>query len=198
MSKSNNQNKRRAAAYLLDEIGGIDERHIHEAEIYRPARAPRRGMRLVAAAVIALILLSVPLSALLINNRNKSEVKAPDDAGRPAIEGGEYTETVDLFDGKPKLIWQNPGEAGYRSVEITPGEHDGLLSRLGSGSRPLDGGGEEAALVWLARGDGSVISPYLKLSAGNRAVGGLFDYSPELILSDDAERYIERIIAGRT
>jgi hypothetical protein len=49
--------------------------------------------------------------------------------------------------------------------------------------------------IWLSFGDGVVVSPYLKNTAGNAGHGEVFDYDPELELGDAlAERiaaYIE-------
>ena len=48
--------------------------------------------------------------------------------------------------------------------------------------------------VWIAFGDGVVISPYLKANPGNTGHGELFDYDPELELSEDLIRKIIQCI----
>ena len=44
--------------------------------------------------------------------------------------------------------------------------------------------------IWLSFGDGVVVSPYLKNTAGNAGHGTVFDYDPELEMSDDLAEYI--------
>ena len=48
--------------------------------------------------------------------------------------------------------------------------------------------------VWIACGDGSVVSPYLTSSKGNTGYGSLFEYDPEIEPDEKFISYIETLI----
>ncbi len=109
-------------------------------------------------------------------------------------------DSLPLFDGTPRIIWKYSDESGYRAMALSEQEKNQLLTLLfqNKGSRlspetaeavkSLDG-------IWIALGDGSVISPCLEQSAGNVGFGSLFEYDPELEPSSAFTEYLCDILS---
>ena len=88
---------------------------------------------------------------------------------------------IDFFNGA-YLIWQSKS-GGYCLKKLPDYSLRRLTSNIGG---MAVGDDEEITLgtkVWISCGDGTVISPYLKASAGNIGYGELFNYEPEIIPS---------------
>ena len=208
------QEHARFAAYLLDELGGIEDRYLAEAQI--PCRATRQTpifRRVLIVALSLALTLTVVLSALLIGSLRgaKSEDHAAlGDELAPGTEqvlnqfsGATATtlsdrlgelrasteslqiaeEELNLFDGQAKVIWQYAEEETVRVQSLTPSEYRQLTQTLDRETHSkTDGSGEgekTLAGIWLAAGDGTVISPQLEQTAGNVGYGALFTYRPE-------------------
>ena len=107
--------------------------------------------------------------------------------------GGAYAtvtpEALDLFDSTPKVIWKAVGEEKYSVCEINYEEASALTGKLKKSAGtaiPTEEREERAdVLVWIALGDGRVITPHLALTSGNVGYGELFDYVQEYEPSED-------------
>ncbi|MBQ9783360.1 MAG: hypothetical protein IJW44_02460 [Clostridia bacterium] len=92
-----------------------------------------------------------------------------------AVSAGE----INLSGGAPMIIWQYQNETTYRVKTVTEADYAALTQYLPGGT-PLDAerGQAVGVRVWLAKGDGTVCSPYLAQTPDNTG-SGLFDYVPE-------------------
>lgn len=90
-------------------------------------------------------------------------------------------EDIDLFDGTPKIIWKYTDETEYRMRAISDGEYSDLTTLLSKNMGERVENGESGTLegIWIASGDGRVVSPCLEMTAGNVGYGEIFDYVPE-------------------
>ena len=98
---------------------------------------------------------------------------------------------VPLFTGSAQLIWTDGESDEYYRVSLSEQELASLLYLMQERQVDL---GEDSEIpsykIWISIGDGMVISPYLKADPGNTGHGELFDYDPELEMSDDLAEYI--------
>lgn len=210
--------QRRRAEYLYDELGNIDEKYIAEAQNYRTRRHTRaKSVLLAAAACLLLVALTALLPLARPGNESGNNPQKPGDYASPSDtaplnpapitlsdaliscrtheSGAAKTGMPDLFDGKARLIWKYADSEDVYYITLT----DTQLNRLGgsTGGRQISGDGGDAS-VWIAYGNGTVISPCLKPSAGNIGYGALFDYSPELEPDIAYTAYVCGIITGST
>lgn len=105
---------------------------------------------------------------------------------------------IELFGNTPKVIWKYSEEDSYRVCNITEWQVKTLVQKLSENkgervdskavSDKLDG-------VWIATGDGRVISPYLEQTAGNTGYGEIFEYVPEYEPSEDFSEYLCDVIS---
>lgn len=103
-------------------------------------------------------------------------------------------DTLPYFDGQTHIVWQRSGEERYYVSEaLTAAEIAALEQVLGVGDEVGDSSPDTEYMVWILCGDGNVVSPYLKESAGNVGVG-VFDYDPEIIPDEKLIREIEKIL----
>lgn len=207
------------AEYLFDEIGLIDDALVSEAISLDNGtrRTPvfRRTV-IVAAAAAMLFTASVGLTLSALIRRNdklNGQDRAPTHDGMTSdatlvdvlsrAENSEVTQTytrrgsIDLFDGKTKIIWQN-GETGlYYALTVTESADRQELERtidLTYKASENIGEDTESVSLWISYGDGNVVSPYLRESVGNVGYGELFDYSPEIVPSQDLARLVDDLI----
>ncbi|MBP3396642.1 MAG: hypothetical protein J6L87_05680 [Clostridia bacterium] len=100
--------------------------------------------------------------------------------------------------GKTYILWRHvDGGRIFISRALTDTEvnyiakHAGLGQSVGASSPELEFN------VWILRGDGSIISPYLIGSGGN--VGSaLFDYEAEIMPEEELISLIEQVLASST
>lgn len=192
--------KDKKAAYLLDEIGGIDDRYI--AEAMKAKKKPKTGsvILILAAciAALAIMLLAVAgavavggiIGGIIRDDISSSRPKPPEKLGEilknesngSGVIKVAYASEIDFFDGA-YLIWQNESGNGYCLKRLSQSSLTVLESNIGGANV---GEGEEvgAVKVWISCGDGRVFSPYLKPTVGNVGCGELFDYSPEIVPSE--------------
>lgn len=199
-----------AANRLFDAMGEIDDRWIAEAETaYAPARRARfgRGSLIVA---LTLCLVTVSVLGVVVANRSR-DTAAPEgeyptvneDAGSTSSFSDRMSllrtqtvafrvspEELDLFSGSAQVIWKYRDETDYRVKAITRNELDLLLDVMdqNEGTSVVATDTPSTDLlegVWIAYGDGTVISPCLKQAEGNVGYGELFVYEPELEPSQD-------------
>ena len=90
---------------------------------------------------------------------------------------------------KWKIIWKYTDSELCYVVNISESD----LKHLSDYS-PIQSVPDEICRIWLTAGDGLVTSPCLKQSAGNIGYGEIFDYSPEVEVSEAFATTLERLI----
>ena len=199
--------KRKKAEYLLDSIGEIDERMIAEAMDIKTFQKSKGSffIRSLAFAAAAVIVTGLSVSLILSQTLKKgddvenvgendiviyqdvSDALAAAQSGNKA-ECFESPESIELFDGETKIVWQSAEGGKYYTLLLDRGKKAALSSALGetyADSKPADSESNSKTLVWISYGDGRIVSPYLKDSAGNVGYGELFEYSPEIMPSEN-------------
>lgn len=204
-----NHNKMKKAALLLDEIGNVSDVYLQEALTYRKTRSVARPWIAAVACILAVVLvggglLNSPLMENIfggLNKTNSPETQEPATldsflaANRGTLNCTALQENeVDYF-GSTYLILQYEGdETLYRSRNLTASEVDRILDLVGKG--PSVGENSPALLcrVWLVCEDGTVLSPYLKNTEGNKGHAVLFDYQAEILPSSSLISCISDIL----
>ena len=210
--------KRICAERLFDGLGLIDDRFIAEAATPYARKRSGRGFRALLIGIVSLTLaLSVAVGAFVVGmmsgqNRGEAEDGA-ENADTGYVDGTVHANTlsaqlsslradtaeisvdrsdIDLFDGSAKLIWKYADEEQYRVKPITDGQHERLTAILSKdkGERAVPTDNDPVEGVWIAAGDGRVISPYLEQTAGNVGYGELFDYEPEYEPTEEFSNYL--------
>lgn len=184
---------KKSASYLLDEISGIDDRFIAEAESFKKRRKPRFTTLKIAAAVI------LCLSALLVNYRLLFPQKTA--GGAPTLysvlssneEKAEVTGADGLSFEKGTLIWSDGGR--YYSIKLSASDADYLTGFIGKGSLTGEIAEESSIKVWFCTDDGITVSPELAASPGNTGYGNIFDYSPEIVPTDGFVKRLEQLLS---
>ena len=99
--------------------------------------------------------------------------------------------------GKTYILWQHiDGGKLFMSRPLDDGEVESMNKRLGIGEPVGADSPTREFNVWILRGDGSVVSPYLVGSSGN--IGkSLFDYEAEIIPQDQLISLIAKILADK-
>ena len=199
---------------LYEEIGGVDERYLQQAAAYRARRnAPAWRALLIAAALTligALLLCTIAASVTIgvlvgiLGEGEEPTPPAPMEQMELAMQEAQQTryprsadEVEPMLFHQPMLIFSEQGSDVYYTVSLSTSECEQLISLMQSKNRTefTEQSAQPKYQIWLSFGDGVVVSPYLKNTAGNAGHGAVFDYDPELELGDDlAERialYIE-------
>lgn len=213
---------KRAAEYLFDEIGGIDDSYIAAAQSARRSRgATVRRTFSIAAAVAAVFMIAVlAMPALITRNFDKVskddsiETETVDNTADNSTNTGTQTNApleqllsstgeafvasgdVDLFDGRAKLIWQDRQNGKRYEILLSRGQLAQIEKLIKHGKRNEQI--ESQLLVWVSFGDGRVVSPCLEYSDGNVGYGSLFDYLPEVVPVEELINYIDVIIRQHT
>ncbi|MBQ9086615.1 MAG: hypothetical protein IJY47_05460 [Clostridia bacterium] len=203
------KDQQRATDLLFDAIGQIEDRFVAEAATpyVRAGKGLRLRRSLILALTLSLVLVS-SLGLLIAQQVTDKEDHAVEmETGD--ILNDEATGTVgslsdrlsalraetaslrvpreelDLFSGKAQVIWKFSDESGYRVKQVSRSEQTELTrmmtrdpGRSLSTTESADPGELEG--IWIALGDGTVISPCLRQAPGNTAYGTLFSYEPEL------------------
>ena len=197
---------------LFDEIGLIDDRFIYEASTpYRRKRKfGAMGRVLVIAAALSLTLCIIAGTLLtgtlfLIGDLASKDAEDGDSMAPPseeiqdsndafaslssrleAIPVGTYStaakDDVELFDSKPKVVWEVSGEDECCVLEISDSQANALIKEMRSGGEKTSGSSNsnrESVRIWIVLGNGQVVTPHLELTAGNVGYGELFDYVQE-------------------
>lgn len=218
----------RAAEYLFDEIGGIDDSYIAAAMSARPVRArrPSRIAVLAAAAVLVMaMVVALPMSFVtdkddaahdtVLNEGTASlstDPSADDAEQKPDVIESPFeldsllSNTPDSFNmgGEPDLFDGTPrllwqtADGVLCGVKLSASELEHLNREQGKGKQVGDAAMEAEVMVWISYGNGLVVSPYLEDSPGNVGYGELFDYSPEIIPSAAVTGRIRTIIERQT
>ena len=204
-----NHNKIKKAAFLLDEIGNVGDVYLQEALTYRKRRIDIRPWIAAAACILVVVLvggslLNSPMFDNIFGGFHKAE--SPE-AVPPATLDAFLTENrttincsiisaneVDYF-GSTYLILQYEGdETLYRSRDLTKHEVNRILDLMGKGDSVGTTSPELLCRVWLVCEDGTVLSPYLKNTDGNKGHAVLFDYEAEILPSSSLISCISDIL----
>ena len=197
------QNKPKIA-YLFRELGEVDDALLQEAISYRPQRASIPRVLMVAAclAMSFLLCFGAVMIALRVNNGRNDNTDPPteDVIGSAATldqlllaqaDVAHYTtlqtpDEADFFGGRGYVVWQYAdSDELCVSRALTDAELSRLTRTVGSGTAVGEQSPTLSCRVWVILGNGEVLSPYLKESAGNRGYAELFDYDAELMPSKE-------------
>ncbi len=204
-----NYNKMNKAALLLEELGEIGDVYLQEAMTYRKRRVNARPWIAAAACILVVVLvggtlLRSPALDNIFGGFNKAENQQQ---SAPATLDSFLTENrgtihctavsedeIDYF-GSTYLILQYEGdETFYRSRNLTEREVDRILGLLGKGDEVGTSSPALLCRVWLVCEDGTVLSPYLKNTDGNKGHAVLFDYEAEILPSSSLISCISDIL----
>ena len=204
-----NYNKMKKAAFLLDEIGNVSDVYLQEALSYKKERWSARPWITAVACILAVVLvggglLNSPLFDNIFGAFDKAETP---EASTPATldsflsdNRGALNCTVLAADevnyfGSTYLILQYEGdETLYRSRNLTSREVERINKLLGKGDSVGASSPDLLCRVWLVCEDGTVLSPYLKNTDGNKGHAVLFDYEAEILPSSDLISCISDIL----
>ena len=211
---------KRAAEYLFDEIGGIDDSYIAAAQSARRSGGVtfRRAISIAAAVAAVFMIAVLAMPALVTRNFDKvqsddavnaetsvnnSESKPDTQLNAPleqllAATGDKFSVIgeANLFDGRAKLIWQDRQSGTRYEILLSRGELAQIDKLIKHGRRTENI--ESEMLIWVCYGDGRVVSPCLEYSDGNVGYGSLFDYLPEVVPTEELINYIDIIIGQHT
>ena len=209
-----NHNKMKKAAFLLDEIGNISDVYLQEALSYKKERFNARPWITAVACILAVVivgggLLNSPLMDNIFGGLNKAEPPAEENpemqisvtldsflnANRGTLNcTALQVDEVDYF-GSTYLILQYEGdETLYRSRNLTSREVERINDLLGKGESVGTDSPDLLCRVWLVCEDGTVLSPYLKNTDGNKGHAILFDYEAEILPSSNLISCISDIL----
>ena len=204
-----NQNQRKKAAFLLDEIGYVSDVYLEEALAYQKRKFYTRPWVAAVACILAVVLvggglLNSPLFHNIFDGFNKAE--APEASATATLDSflSENRDTlnctaisvdeIDYF-GSTYLILQYEGdETLYRSRNLTAREVNRINNLLGKGDSVGTDSPKLLCRIWLVCEDGTVLSPYLKNTDGNKGHATLFDYEAEIFPSSDLISCISDIL----
>ena len=204
-----NNNKIKRAACLLDEIGNVSDIYLQEALTYRKQRAISRPWVAAVACILAVALvgggvLNSPMFDNIFDVGNKAE--SPETAVPTTLDSyltenrsiihctAISEEELDYF-GSTYLVLQYEGdETLYRSRNLTEGETKRIVGLIGKGEAVGTSSPNILCRVWLVCEDGTVLSPYLKVTDGNKGFATLFDYEAEILPSSSLISCISDIL----
>ena len=204
-----NQNKIKKAAFLLGEIGNVSDAYLQEALSYKKERFYTRPWVAAVACILAVVLiggglLNSPLFDNIFNTFDKEE--APETLQPATLDGylTEYRSSLNCttlqkeevtYFGSTYLLLQYEGDQTlYRSRNLTTREVERINKLMGEGNAVGTDSPDLLCRVWLVCEDGTVLSPYLKNTDGNRGHAVLFDYEAEILPSSDLISCISDIL----
>ena len=210
-----NSKKIRSAEILFDAIGMIDDRIIAEAQVpYRAPKSKNAFKFLIAfSCVFAVIALSLG-SFMIADLTDKFFPLNEEDHLPPATNYGSFeqllnsaasnsaatqleSKEINFFDGDTKLIWRFENESKYNVITVSSDSQiKQIRAAIKNNSYKISPEAADSVecQVWIAYGNGTVVSPYLADSAGNIGYAELFEYSPEVEPNEDFVKVIEEIV----
>lgn len=202
-------NKMKKAAFLLDEIGNVSDVYLQEALAYKKSRWNARPWIAAVACILAVVivgggLLTSPLLKNVFDGSNKAEqpqVATPAtldsflSANRETLSCTKIAADEVNYFGSTYLVLQYEGdETLYRSRNLTAREVERINKLLGKGDSVGANSPDLLCRVWLVCEDGTVLSPYLKNTDGNKGHAVLFDYEAEILPSSSLVSCISDIL----
>lgn len=207
------KNKMKKAAFLLDEIGNVSDVYLQEALTYQKTNLFAQPWVAAVACVLVVILIGggVLISPLIniFDKAGKEDIPKQEAtnepltttldsflvANREALNCTAVEKTDITYFGSTYLILQYEGdETLWRSRNLTAGEVDRILNMVGKGDSVGATSPDLLCRVWLVCEDGTVLSPYLKNTDGNRGHAVLFDYEAEILPSNSLISCISDIL----
>lgn len=215
----NNVNEKKLA-YLINELGMIDDRYVDEAlRAYqiRPVKKGRLAIMIAAIAVGTVMLITASLGIMAriyssFDKLNDAVEEAPteitDRLGQTllSLEAEKLSTAVldapidqVIYDGNTRFIWTYDGLVYYSvTVRDSMALRDLEAYLETDRSQSVD---ENDALsdlrFWISYGNGISVSPYLENNQGRISVGTLSDYSPEIYPSEQFASFIGRLIENQ-
>ena len=202
-------NKMKKAAFLLDEIGNVSDVYLQEALAYKKSRWNARPWIAAVACILAVVivgggLLTSPLLENVFDGLNKAEqpqVATPAtldsflSANRETLSCTKIAADEVNYFGSTYLVLQYEGdETLWRSRNLTAREVERINELLGKGDSVGTDSPDLLCRVWLVCEDGTVLSPYLKNTDGNKGHAVLFDYEAEILPSSSLISCISDIL----
>lgn len=196
------RNRKDKIEYLLREIGEIDDRLLDEAITYKPSRARKYRLELIAAclALVFFLAIALPLMRNMLD-LSDGEKDVPDVATLDNVlsEGLGYATNMTSFEGlayfgTPRLVWQDSDSGEIFVCYLTNGELARLEKEMGKGKDCGAQSPEVACKVWVLDGKGTVRSPYLKNSSGNEGCV-VFEYDAEIIPTEGFVECVSEILS---
>lgn len=196
------------AKYLFEKMDLIDDAYIDEAANYRPrsGRILKKASVIVSFAAVLSLFIILGMGSLFLKDNEKKGLSdnienyyvgtVLDQASEnhtPHVSGSELIDSV-MSDGHSHLIWMNVESGKYYDTKISASQESRLLNLSSYGMQVSENYENGGYRVWIKRQDGTVISPELKRSAGNTYYGTVFDYDPELALSDEFVKSLKSIL----
>ena len=204
-----NYNKLNKAALLLEELGEIGDVYLQEAMTYRKRRLNARPWIAAAACILVVVLvggtlLRSPALDNIFGGFNKAENQQQSAPATLDSFLSDHRNTLqctatsaselDYF-GSTYLVLQYAGdETLLRSRNLTKNEVSRIHNLLGKGESVGASSPDLLCRVWLVCEDGTVLSPYLKNTDGNKGHAVLFDYEAEILPSSDLISCISDIL----
>lgn len=186
-------NKSEAAGALFDAIGNISDEVIAECE-----RPPRKKSTFFIGALAACVALALTVGALRwsLNFSREESLTGLDAVLIAAKELVPQKSAEQLADiSSAALIWQPVGEDGYYVYTLEESELKRLDGRLEKeqtlAARNAD---EPTVRLWISYGNGRIVTPYLPKTNGNIGICEPFEYSAEIIPSDDLVALVGSIL----
>ena len=201
--------KMKKAAFLLDEIGNVSDVYLQEALSYKKERWNTRPWIAAVACILAVVivgggLLNSPLLKNVFDGLNKAEqpqaaTPATLDSflseNRAELNCTAIKESEVSYFGSTYLVLQYEGdETLWCSRNLTARETERILVLIGTGTSAGATSPDLLCRVWLVCEDGTVLSPYLKNTEGNKGHAVLFDYEAEILPSSSLISCISDIL----
>lgn len=101
---------------------------------------------------------------------------------------------IDLFSDQAYIIWKTDESDTVYRKELSKNRLQNLRSPISSTTSKNNNDTSEIS-VWIAYGNGTVVSPYLTESYGNIGYGQLFDYSEEVEPSKELVELIKNSLS---
>ncbi len=205
--------KNEKAEKLFEAMDGIEDMYLYEAMNYEKKKTSlidTFSIRRRNAAFVLSLVLVIAVSVVLLRGFG-GNIMSPED-GMDNVTDNDATwdvinfedvlasadgryyateEEIDLIDGQVKFIYTD-GD-GYKTVSAntTAKDIENRFSLVEFGEGESYTGNVK---VWISYGDGRVVSPYLKASAGNVGYNTLFDYDPEGVPSNAFSEFVSRML----
>ena len=196
-----NMHKRDKAQYLFERMDLIDSKFIEEAENYVPKKSViRRKFAVVMALAACLsVLIVFGIGSMLIDTV-RSSLNSPFEKMTlsSVLKQNSTSDNVidisdlNLLDGKTRIIWQNTESGTYYEAEIPQNKYN-LASSNTYAQKATDPDAPEYR-IWFVSSSGEVTSPHLVASSGNVYYGALFDYNPELEITDTFIQKLDAVL----
>ena len=180
----------------------MDDALVQEAFVYRPKRSAVPRMLVVAACLAMSFVLCFGLVLISMRVKDTAGQMKPSTEETPQspsldqlllaqADSGSYTvlqsvDEAEFFGGCGYVVWQYADSTELCvSRALSDAELNRLTREVGKGTSVGEQSPSLTCRVWLILGNGEVISPYLRESAGNRGYAALFDYDAELMPNDE-------------